>query len=150
MDFAHSLTLAFQKLGITSQEAKTYVTLFQKAGVEQLDDLKRKFLYWYRYIFLTNESNLVVQTEAKLEKLGITKAIHLKKISRFAENPVLKQHEVFISHVKRETGAEATLFFEKLNVSKFEVFLDVESMFPRNELMKLVQRSEMLLILLSP
>ena len=48
MDFPDSLTLAFQKLGITSQEAKTYVTLFQKAGVEQLDDLKCKFLHWYR------------------------------------------------------------------------------------------------------
>ena len=40
MDFPHSLNLGFQKLGITSQEAKTYVTLLQKAGVQQLDDLK--------------------------------------------------------------------------------------------------------------
>ena len=43
MDFPHSLTLAFQQLGISSREAKAYVALLQKAGVEKMDDLKCKF-----------------------------------------------------------------------------------------------------------
>ena len=47
--------LAFQRLGITCQEAKTYVTLLQKAGVQQFEDLKSKLLPGYRWLLLTDD-----------------------------------------------------------------------------------------------
>ena len=41
MDFPHSLALAFQRLGITPQAAKSYASLLQEAGMEQVEDIKR-------------------------------------------------------------------------------------------------------------
>ena len=43
MDFVDSLSLTFRKLGIDFQEAKTYATLLEKAGIEHIQDLKCKF-----------------------------------------------------------------------------------------------------------
>ena len=74
-----------------------------------------------------------VQAEAELEKLGISKPIHLEKISRFAQDPILKPIQVFFSYSKPDTGAEAQLFYESLSANKLEVFLDIDNLFPMKE-----------------
>ena len=91
----------------------------------------------------------MVQAEAELEKLGISTPIHLKKISRFAQDPILKPMQVFLSHSKLDTGAEAQLFYESLIANELEVFLDVDNIFPMKQLMKLLQSSKILVILFS-
>ena len=62
-----------------------------------------------------------------------------------------KSFHLFLSHVKKDTGTEAGVFFDMATKSYFlKTFLDVQQAFPLPDLIGNVKDSEVILVLLSP